>query len=117
RALLTAVPQRCRAVRFSPLSPQDVASWLMTTKGMPEAKARDIAAVVRGTLAAADAIAEDAIGSFRAGAQRALELVADARDVRGRLAATAAIVGKGKGTRASERGALSEESDAVAQSA
>ena len=113
-ALLPTVRSRCPTVRFSPLSPQDVASWLMTTKGMPETKARDIAAVVRGSLAAAEAIAEDGIGSFRAGAQRALELVADARDVRGRLAATAAIVGKGKGTGASEREALSEHLHAMA---
>jgi DNA polymerase-3 subunit gamma/tau len=113
-ALLPTVRSRCPTVRFSPLSPSEVASWLMATKGMSETKARDIAAVVRGSLAAAEAIAEDGIGSFRASAQRALELVADARDVRDRLAATAAIVGKGKGTGASEREALSEHLHAMA---
>jgi DNA polymerase-3 subunit delta' len=113
-ALLPTVRSRCPTVRFLPLSPHDVVSWLMTTRGLSEAKARDIAAVVRGSLAAAEAVAENGIGSFRAGAQRALELVADARDVRERLAATAAIVGKGKGTGASEREALSEHLHAMA---
>jgi len=113
-ALLPTVRSRCPTVRFSPLSPDDVASWLMTTKRMNETKARDIAAVVRGSLAAAAAVAEEGIGSFRAGAQRALELVAEARDTRDRLAATAAIVGKGKGTGASEREALSEHLHAMA---
>ena len=113
-ALLPTVRSRCPTVRFSPLSPDDVASWLMKTKGMTETKARDVAAVVRGSLSAAAAVAEDGIGSFRAGAQRALELVADARDVRDRLAATTAIVGKGKGTGASEREALSEHLHAMA---
>jgi DNA polymerase-3 subunit delta' len=113
-ALLPTVRSRCPTVRFSPLSPHDVASWLMATKGLSETKARDIAAVVRGSLAAAASVADDGVGSFRAGAQRTLELVADARDVRDRLAATASIVGKGKGTGASEREALSEHLHAMA---
>jgi DNA polymerase III subunit delta' len=114
-ALLPTVLSRCPTVRFSPLSPSDVASWLMSTRGMPEAKARDIAAVVRGSLSAAAAAAEDGVGgSYRAGAHRALELVADARDVRERLAATASIVGKGKGTGASERESLAEHLHAMA---
>jgi DNA polymerase-3 subunit delta' len=114
-ALLSTVRSRCPTVRFAPLSPADVAAWLMTSRGLPEELARDVAAVVRGSLAAAAAAAEEGIGgSFRAGARRALELVAEARDARDRLAATSAIVGKGKGTGASERDALSEHLHAMA---
>ena len=112
--LLPTVRSRCPVVRFAPLAPADVALWLMQTHAVPEAEARAVAAVSRGSLAAARETAQTGVEAVREAAQRVLAAVSDARDPRARLEATADIVGKGKGSGASERESLSTHLHALA---
>ena len=112
--LLPTVRSRCPVVRFAPLSPADVAQWLMRAHAVPESQARAVAAVARGSLAAARETAQTGVEAVREAAQRVLARVADARDPRARLEATADIVGKGKGSGASERESLSTHLHALA---
>ena len=112
--LLPTVRSRCPVVRFAPLAPEDVAGWLMREHAVPEAQARAVAAVARGSLAAARETAETGIEEVRAAAERVLASVADARDPRQRLDATRDIVGKGKGSGASERDSLATHLHALA---
>jgi DNA polymerase-3 subunit delta' len=112
--LLPTVRSRCPAVRFAPLAPSDVAQWLMRAHAVAEAEARAVAAVARGSLAAARETAETGVEAVREAAERVLVTVADARDPRARLEATSGIVGKGKGSGASERESLSTHLHALA---
>ena len=114
--LLDTVRSRCPTVRFAPLDVADVSDWLMREEALPEAQARAVAAVSRGSLAVAREAAVAASGAegYRIAAQRVLERVADASDPRDRLDATKEIVGKGRGTGASERDALGNHLHAVA---
>jgi len=112
--LLPTVRSRCPVVRFAPLAPSDVAEWLMRAHGVTEAEARAVAAVARGSLAAARETAETGVEAVREAAERVLVTVADARDPRARLEATSGIVGKGKGSGASERESLSTHLHALA---
>jgi len=112
--LLPTVRSRCPVVRFAPLAPADVAEWLMRAHSVPEAQARAVAAVARGSLAAARETAQTGVEAVREAAERVLATVADARDPRARLEATADIVGKGKGSGASERESLSTHLHALA---
>ncbi len=114
--LLDTVRSRCPTVRFAPLDVADVSAWLMREEALPEAQARAVAAVSRGSLAVAREAAGAASGAegYRIAAQRVLERVADASDPRDRLDATKEIVGKGRGTGASERDALGNHLHAVA---
>ena len=105
--LLATVRSRCPVVRFAPLLPADVAQWLMQAHGIAETEARAVAAVSRGSLAAARETAHTGVEAVREAAGRVLATVSDARDPRARLEATADIVGKGKGSGASERDSLS----------
>jgi len=112
--LLATVRSRCPVVRFAPLAPADVAEWLMRAHAVPESQARAVAAVARGSLAAARETAQTGVEAVREAAERVLVTVADARDPRARLEATADIVGKGKGSGASERESLSTHLHALA---
>jgi DNA polymerase-3 subunit delta' len=112
--LLPTVRSRCPVVRFAPLLPADVAKWLMQTHGIAEAEARAVAAVSRGSLAAARETAHTGVEAVREAAGRVLATVSDARDPRARLEATSDIVGKGKGSGASERESLSTHLHALA---
>ena len=112
--LLATVRSRCPVVRFAPLLPADVAQWLMQAHGIGETEARAVAAVSRGSLAAARETAHTGVEAVREAAGRVLATVSDARDPRARLEATADIVGKGKGSGASERDSLSTHLHALA---
>lgn len=112
--LLATVRSRCPVVRFAPLAPADVALWLMRAHAVPENEARAVAAVTRGSLAAARETAQTGVEAVREAAQRVLATVADARDPRARLGATSDIVGKGRGSGASERESLSTHLHALA---
>ncbi len=112
--LLATVRSRCPVVRFAPLGPAEVAQWLMREQAVPEARARAVAAVARGSLSVARETVETGVEAVREAAERVLATVADARDPRARLEATADIVGKGKGTGASERESLSVHLHALA---
>lgn len=112
--LLPTVRSRCPVVRFAPLAPGEVADWLVREHGVPEARARAVAAVSRGSLSVARETAEAGLEDVRAAAERALLVVADARDPRARLVATADIAGKGKGSGAREREALASHLHALA---
>ncbi len=112
--LLPTVRSRCPIVRFGPLTPGEVAEWLMHQESLPEAHARAVAAVARGSLSHAREAATAGVEGVRAAAQRVLEHVADAHDPRTRLEATRDIVGKGKGSGASEREALALHLHALA---
>ena len=112
--LLSTVRSRCAVVRFAPLAPADVAGWLMHALGLPEARARAVAAVSEGSLAQGREAADQTVEGVRASAQRVLERVADARDPRDRLEATRDLVGKGKGSSGSERQSLAVHLRAVA---
>lgn len=103
--LLPTVRSRCPVVRFAPLTPRDVATWLMRATGVDEARAHAVAAVANGSLTAAQEIAESGAEGVRAAAQRVLEQVADAADPRVRLEATRELVGRGRAG-AGERQAL-----------
>ncbi len=70
--------------------------------------------MARGSLAAARETAQTGVEAVREAAERVLATVADARDPRARLEATADIVGKGKGSGASERESLSTHLHALA---
>jgi alpha-D-ribose 1-methylphosphonate 5-triphosphate diphosphatase PhnM len=70
--------------------------------------------VSRGSLAVARETAEGGAEQVREAAERVLVAVADARDPRARLEATRDLVGKGKGTGASEREALATHLHALA---
>ena len=112
--LLATVRSRCPVVRFAPLRPADVAQWLMQAHGIAETEARAVAAVSRGSLAAARETAHTGVEAVREAAGRVLATVSDARNPRARLEATADIVGKGKGSGASERDSLSTHLHALA---
>ena len=114
--LLPTVRSRCPTVRFSPLATSAVIGWLMTHEGLAEPQARAVASVARGSLAAAREAASEAEGQegYRAAAVRVLQQVSDAGDARGRLEATRDIVGKGKGSGASERDSLANHLHALA---
>jgi len=114
--LLPTVRSRCPTVRFAPLATSAVIDWLMTHEGLAEPQARAIASVARGSLAAAREAASEAEGQegYRAAAVRVLQQVSDAGDARGRLEATRDIVGKGKGSGASERDSLANHLHALA---
>jgi DNA polymerase III subunit delta' len=114
--LLPTVRSRCPTVRFAPLATSAVIDWLMTHEGLAEPQARAVASVARGSLAAAREAASEAEGQegYRAAAVRVLEQVSDAGDARGRLEATRDIVGKGKGSGASERDSLANHLHALA---
>jgi len=114
--LLPTVRSRCPTVRFAPLATSAVIDWLMTHEGLAEPQARAIASVARGSLAAAREGASEAEGQegYRAAAVRVLQQVSDAGDARGRLEATRDIVGKGKGSGASERDSLANHLHALA---
>ena len=114
--LLPTVRSRCPTVRFAPLAASAVIDWLMTHEGLAEPQARAIASVARGSLAAAREAASEAEGQegYRAAAVRVLQQVSDAGDARGRLEATRDIVGKGKGSGASERDSLANHLHALA---
>jgi DNA polymerase III subunit delta' len=114
--LLDTVRSRCPMVRFGPLGVSEIAEWLMREEGLAEGQARSVAAMSRGSLAAAREAAGAASGAegYRAAAQRVLERVADGGDARDRLDATKEITGKGRGSGASERDALSNHLHAVA---
>jgi DNA polymerase III subunit delta' len=114
--LLPTVRSRCPTVRFAPLATSAVIGWLMTHEGLAEPQARAVASVARGSLAAAREAASEAEGQegYRAAAVRVLQQVSDAGDARGRLEATRDIVGKGKGSGASERDSLANHLHALA---
>jgi DNA polymerase-3 subunit delta' len=114
--LLPTVRSRCPIVRFAPLATSAVIDWLMTHEGLAEAQARAVASIARGSLAAAREAASEAEGQegYRAAAVRVLQQVSDAGDARGRLEATRDIVGKGKGSGASERDSLANHLHALA---
>ncbi len=114
--LLPTVRSRCPTVRFAPLATSAVIDWLMTHEGLAEPQARAVASVARGSLAAAREAASEAEGQegYRAAAVRVLQQVSDAGDARGRLEATRDIVGKGKGSGASERDSLANHLHALA---
>jgi DNA polymerase III subunit delta' len=112
--LLPTVRSRCPVVRFAPLPPGDVAAWLIREHGVPDAQALAVAAVSRGSLSVARQTAEAGLEDVRAAAERALLVVAGARDPRARLDATSDIVGKGKGSGARERESLAAHLHALA---
>jgi DNA polymerase-3 subunit delta' len=112
--LLPTVRSRCPVVRFAPLEAGDVAAWLIREQGVPESRAHAVAALARGSLAVARATADAGVEQVREAAERVLLAVADARDPRQRLEATRDLVGKGKGTGASEREALATHLHALA---
>lgn len=112
--LLPTVRSRCPIVRFAPLGPAEVAAWLEGKHGVDPARAHAVAAVAGGSLTAALEIAESGVEGVRAAARRVLERVADARDPRERLDATRDIVGKGRGSGASERESLAVHLHALA---
>lgn len=112
--LLPTVRSRCPVVRFAPLDADDVAAWLMREQQVPEARAHAVAALARGSLAVARETADTGVEQVREAAERVLLAVADARDPRQRLEATRDLVGKGKGTGASEREALATHLHALA---
>jgi DNA polymerase-3 subunit delta' len=112
--LLPTVRSRCPVVRFAPIAAADIATWLIDAQGVSESTAHAIAAVSRGSLAVARATAEGGAETVREAAERVLAAVADARDPRARLEATRDLVGKGKGTGASEREALATHLHALA---
>jgi len=114
--LLPTVRSRCPTVRFAPLATSAVIDWLMTHEGLAEPQARAVASVARGSLAAAREAASEAEGQegYRAAAVRVLQQVSEAGDARGRLEATRDIVGKGKGSGASERDSLANHLHALA---
>lgn len=112
--LLPTVRSRCPVIRFAPLEPDDVAAWLMREQQVPDARARAVAALARGSLAVARDTADTGVEQVREAAERVLLAVADARDPRQRLEATRDLVGKGKGTGASEREALATHLHALA---
>ena len=114
--LLPTVRSRCPIVRFAPLATSAVIDWLMTHEGLAEPQARAVASVARGSLAAAREAASEAEGQegYRAAAVRVLQQVSDAGEARGRLEATRDIVGKGKGSGASERDSLANHLHALA---
>ena len=86
----------------------------MREDGLTETKAHAVAAVARGSLSVARETAARGAEQVREAAERVLATVADARDPRARLEATRDLVGKGKGTGASEREALSTHLHALA---
>src|SRR5690606_35842437 len=104
--LLPTVRSRCPVVRFAPLSPEDVAAWLVREAGLNEDEARAAAAVSRGSLTLAREAAQAGAGGTREAPRGLLERVAATTDPRARLDAVREIGGKGKGTGASEREAL-----------
>jgi DNA polymerase-3 subunit delta' len=112
--LLPTVRSRCPVVRFAPLEAADVAACLIREQGVPESRAHAVAALARGSLAVARATADAGVEQVREAAERVLLAVADARDPRQRLEATRDLVGKGKGTGASEREALATHLHALA---
>lgn len=112
--LLPTVRSRCPVVRFGPLTPAEVASWLIQEQSVPEARAHAVAAIARGSLSHARETATAGVEGVRAAAQRVLEQVAGASDPRARLEAAREIVGKGKGSGASEREALAVHLHALA---
>jgi hypothetical protein len=103
-------------VRFAPLATSVVVEWLMTHERLAEGEARAVASIARGSLAAARAAALEASGQegYRAAAVRVLQQLSDAGDARGRLNATKDIVGKGRGSGASERESLANHLHALA---
>jgi DNA polymerase-3 subunit delta' len=114
--LLPTVRSRCPTVRFAPLATSAVIDWLMTHEGLAEPQARAVASVARGSLSAARDAASEAEGQvgYRAAAVRVLQQVSDAGDARARLETTRDIVGKGKGSGASERDSLANHLHALA---
>ena len=112
--LLPTVRSRCPIVRFAPLDAAEVAAWLIREQHVPESRAHAVAALARGSLAIARVTADTGIEQVREAAERVLLAVADARDPRQRLEATRDLVGKGKGTGASEREALATHLHALA---
>lgn len=112
--LLPTVRSRCPVVRFAPIGSGEIARWLMREDGLTEANAHAVAAVARGSLSVARRTAERGAEQVREAAERVLAAVADARDPRARLEATRDLVGKGKGTGASEREALATHLHALA---
>jgi DNA polymerase III subunit delta' len=114
--LLSTVRSRCPTVRFAPLETPAVVDWLMRHEGLAEAQARAVASIARGSLAAARQAASEAEGQegYRAAAIRVLQQLSDAGDARDRLDATRNIVGKGKGSGASERDSLANHLHALA---
>jgi DNA polymerase-3 subunit delta' len=114
--LLPTVRSRCPTVRFAPLATAVVVDWLMTHEGLAEAPARAVASIAHGSLAAAREAAQQAEGQegYRAAAIRVLRHLSDARDPRDRLEATKDIVGKGRGSGASERESLANHLHALA---
>ena len=115
-ALLPTVRSRCPTVRFGPLPVADVTAWLMGQAGLGEPEARAVAAIAQGSLGAAGRLADEAAGaeSHRTAARRVLEQLARAGDARARLGSTREIVGKGRGSGASERESLARYLQALA---
>jgi DNA polymerase III subunit delta' len=115
-ALLPTVRSRCPVVRFGPMPAGEIAAWLMREEGLGEAEARAVAGVAHGSLGNARTLAAEASGaeSYRASARRLLEHLARPGDARHRLSATKEIVGKGRGSGASERESLSQHLQAMA---
>ena len=111
--LLATVRSRCPIIRFGPVPAEEIARWLID-QGIVEPKARAVAAVSGGSLAAARATAEAGIDDVRAAAERVLTALADARDPRVRLLAAQDLIGRGKGTGARERDALAAHLQALA---
>ena len=111
--LLPTVRSRCPVVRFAPVAADEIGRWLVQD-GLPETRAHAVAAVARGSLSLARETAERGVEQVREAAERVLAAVADARDPRARLEATRDLVGKGKGTGASEREALATHLHALA---
>ena len=93
--LLPTVRSRCQLLRFGRLAPADVAGVLMRDHGFSEADAYTAAAQADGSIGAAmERVTEAAVEARRA-ASRMLELVAGAREPRGRLQSAQALIGKG----------------------
>ena len=93
-ALATTILSRCQILRFGRLAAADVASTLIRTHGFSEADAHTAAALSDGSIGAAIEGSSDAAGEARDAASRMLELVAVAREPRGRLASAVALIGK-----------------------
>ncbi len=112
--LLPTVRSRCPVIRFGPLPPADVATWLMEVDGVDEPRARAVAAVTGGSLARARTVARDGVEETRETAARVLLALADARDPRQRLEAAQDLIGRGKGTGTRERESLAAHLHALA---
>ena len=63
--LLTTIRSRCQQVRFTALSRELVASWLVREKGLDPMTADEVAAMSGGSLGAADRLVDPELGAIR----------------------------------------------------